>query len=70
MADAEQNVDPYEDRRSQPFYCPACGRGSSYQRECVGLGADRPHPPVEMVGTDELTAGNEDNFTKAPNTEQ
>lgn len=67
MAD-EQN-DPYAERRSLPFYCPACGRGSSYQRECVGLSADRPHPPVEVVATDELTEGNEDNFTKAPASE-
>lgn len=51
-------------------YCPACGRLSHYIRECVGLSADKPHPPVDMVPTDELHPdADPSEHTVAPNTD-
>lgn len=63
---------PGEDRapartQDEPFYCPGCGRRYSYRRECVGRSSEQPHPPIEVVSTDELN-GDPAHFTPAPNT--
>lgn len=49
-----------------PFYCPGCGALYKYQRECIGLDGSRPHPPIEVVSTDELKSGDEAKHTAAP----
>lgn len=36
-----------------PYYCPACGKLHKYPGMCTGSAA-APHPPVEVVSTDEL----------------
>ncbi len=50
---------------NHPFYCPGCGRLYNYQRECVGTGT-APHPPIDVVSTDELKSGDESKHTAAP----
>lgn len=47
------------------FYCPGCGKLVDYQRECQGTGA-APHPPIEVVSTDEIKSGDEMQHTAAP----
>lgn len=34
-------------------YCPGCGRLYDYPQRCQG-GREAPHPPIEVVSTDEL----------------
>jgi hypothetical protein len=47
------------------YYCPGCGRLVDYQQQCQGK-AESPHPPIEVVSTDELKTG--DQHTAAPAT--
>lgn len=57
--------------QSHPFYCPGCGRRWNFQTECVGLTAATPHPPIEVVSTDELNDDSEEGrakHTPAPGT--
>ena len=35
------------------FYCPGCGKLVDYPQRCEGR-AEAPHPPIEVVSTDEL----------------
>jgi len=49
-----------------PFYCPGCGALYKYQRECIGLSGAHPHPPIEVVSTDELKSGDTTQHTAAP----
>ena len=51
-----------------PFYCPGCGALYKYQRECIGLSGAHPHPPIEVVSTDELKSGDATTHTPAPAT--
>lgn len=37
-----------------PYYCPGCGRRWNFATECRGMTAAAPHPPIEVVSTDEL----------------
>lgn len=53
-------------KEESPFYCPGCGKRVDYQQQCTGR-PDSPHPPIEVVSTNELT-GPEAGFTAAPNT--
>jgi hypothetical protein len=50
------------------YYCPGCGALYHYQRACVGLNGASPHPPIEVVSTDELKAGDPSQHTPAPAT--
>lgn len=34
-------------------YCPGCGQVYDYQQRCQGT-AEKPHPPIEVVSTDEV----------------
>ena len=43
-------------------YCPACGLLYDYQQRCTGK-AESPHPPVEVVSTDELKEGDPSKHT-------
>jgi len=54
-----------ESPKDAPFYCPGCGRRFQYQQQCTGK-PESPHPPIEVVSTDELSG---DNPTAAPSTE-
>lgn len=47
------------------FYCPGCGALYDRARECSGRG-EAPHPPMEVVSTDELKAGDPSKHTEAP----
>ena len=47
-----------------PFYCPGCGKRVQYQQQCTGK-PESPHPPIEVVSTDELSG---DSHTAAPDT--
>lgn len=68
-AAVDTHFDQYgEPLPEQPYYCPGCGKRSKYPRECTGLAADKPHPPIEMIETDEL-AGDPSNHTAAPSTD-
>lgn len=40
--------------REHPFYCPGCGRVWNFLTECRGMTPAAPHPPIEVVSTDEL----------------
>lgn len=52
---------------TDPYYCPGCGRRYGYQTECRGMSAATPHPPIEVVSTDELKKGADtDKHTPAP----
>jgi hypothetical protein len=46
-----------------PFYCPGCGLTYDYQQRCTGK-AESPHPPIEVVSTDELKEGDPSKHTK------
>lgn len=48
-----------------PFYCPGCGRRWKFMTECRGMNPSTPHPPIEVVSTDELS-GDPENHTPAP----
>jgi predicted RNA-binding Zn-ribbon protein involved in translation (DUF1610 family) len=50
-----------------PFYCPGCGRRWNYRTECAGQSAGTPHPPIEVISTDELS-GDPEKHTPAPST--
>lgn len=60
----DHNGEPLEEAA---FYCPGCGRRSDYQKECRGSDV-APHPPIEVVSTDELS-GDPANHTPAPASE-
>lgn len=49
--DASQEAN--RDRKDAPFYCPGCGKRVEYQQQCQGK-PESPHPPMEVVSTDEL----------------
>lgn len=51
-----------------PYYCPGCGGLYKYPRECIGITAAQPHPPIEVVSTDELKTGDPTQHTAAPAT--
>lgn len=51
------------------FYCPGCGKVSTYPRECKGASKEAPHPPIEMVPTDELKGDDPSKYTPAPPSE-
>lgn len=53
--------------QSHPFYCPGCGRRWNFLTECRGQNTASPHPPIEVVSTDELT-GDPSELTPAPDT--
>ena len=44
------------------FYCPGCGLLYDYQQRCSGK-PESPHPPIEVVSTDELKAGDPSKHT-------
>lgn len=50
--------------KDAPFYCPGCGMRANYQKQCVGK-PEAPHPPIEVVSTDELQ-GDPEKHTPAP----
>lgn len=50
-----------------PYYCPGCGRRWQYEAACVGMTPAAPHPPIDVVSTDELYNGS-DEHTAAPDT--
>lgn len=50
----------------EPYYCPACGQRVEYRQQCTGQDAASPHPPTEVVSTDELNAGDPAQHTAAP----
>lgn len=58
----------YEKPAREGFYCPGCGKTSTYQRECVGP-KDKGHPAIEMVPAAELD-GDPADFTPAPDTDK
>lgn len=47
------------------YYCPGCGALYSRPRECTGRG-EAPHPPIEVVSTDELQGDDTSKHTAAP----
>lgn len=51
-------------------YCPGCGALGKYAQKCDGSGSPsgHPHPPLEMVSTDEL-GGDPHDHTRAPSTD-
>ncbi len=55
------------DSPEAPYYCPGCGRRWNYPTECRGQSPATPHPPIEVVSTDELS-GDPGNHTPAPAT--
>jgi hypothetical protein len=58
------NPDAPED---DPYYCPGCGARYEYRQKCLGMSPEHPHPPIEVVSTDELK-GDPSGFTPAPST--
>jgi hypothetical protein len=64
--DTTTTGDEGDDEGEKPpaFYCPGCGRMYGYQRECTGS-SEAPHPPIEVVSTDELS-GDPEGHTPAP----
>jgi hypothetical protein len=44
------------------FYCPGCGLTYDYQQRCTGK-LESPHPPIEVVSTDELKEGDTSKHT-------
>lgn len=52
-------------KQSHPFYCPGCGRRWNFPAECRGASDAAPHPPIEVVSTDELD-GDPEKHTAAP----
>ena len=53
------------DIQAHKFYCPGCGKLVDYQQQCRGRD-EAPHPPIEVVSTDELLAGDPSKHTPAP----
>lgn len=54
-------------REAAPFYCPGCGRRWNFLTECEGMNRSAPHPPIEVVSTDELREGADpEKHTPAP----
>jgi len=54
-----------QDIAEHEYYCPACGNLVHYQQQCTGAPGALPHPPVEVVSTQEL-AGDPAKHTPAP----
>lgn len=59
--------EPQGESKDAPFYCPGCGLRYEYRQKCTGR-PDAPHPPIEVVSTDELS-GDPSKHTAAPNTD-
>lgn len=57
----------FADIRQHTHYCPGCGKLSKYMRECSGK-AEAPHPPIDMVSTEELLGDDPTQHTPAPET--
>jgi hypothetical protein len=55
------------DINEHEFYCPGCGKLGDYPQKCTGRG-EAPHPPIEMVSTDELKGDDPSKHTAAPAT--
>jgi hypothetical protein len=53
--------------REFSHYCPGCGKGSKYMRECTGR-AEAPHQVIEMVSTAEVLGDDPSQHTPAPDT--
>lgn len=53
----EATETPEGERETAPFYCPGCGRRWNFLTECTGMNRSAPHPPIEVVSTDELREG-------------
>lgn len=62
---AEQDARDAPEATDAPFYCPGCGRRWKFMTECRGMNLAAPHPPIEVVSTDELT-GDPEHHTPAP----
>jgi len=63
----EKDTSTESHKEEAPFYCPGCGKRVQYQQQCTGR-PDAPHPPIEVVSTDELS-GDASKLTAAPSTE-
>jgi len=50
------------------YYCPGCGQLYDYAQQCVGR-PEAPHPPIEVVSTDELKGDDSTAHTAAPHTD-
>ena len=57
-----------EEINQHSYYCPGCGRLYHYPWECFGK-PESPHPPIEVVSTDELKGDDTSQHTAAPNTD-
>lgn len=57
-----------EDVKAHSHYCPGCGTLSHFIRQCFGR-PEAPHPPIDMIPTDELTSDDTSQHTAAPNTD-
>ena len=55
-AEGDTEVTPEDRPKDAPFYCPGCGRRYEYRQQCTGK-PESPHPPIEVVSTDELKSG-------------
>jgi hypothetical protein len=53
------------DIANHEFYCPGCGSLYDYPQKCNGATPATPHPPIEVVSTQEL-AGDPEGHTAAP----
>lgn len=60
---SQQSAQP--EKEYKDYYCPGCGRQYDYPQRCIGTG-EAPHPPIEVVSTDELKGDNPENHTPAP----
>lgn len=65
----DEPVKEPESKQSHPFYCPGCGRRWNYPTECRGQSDTAPHPPIEVVSTDELDSDDPEDHTAAPASE-
>lgn len=61
----ELQADRMEEIEQHDFYCPGCGALYDYRRPCNGTG-EAPHPPIEVVSTDELKGDDPSKHTPAP----
>lgn len=57
-----------EEVGNHSHYCPGCGKLVDYPQQCTGT-ATAPHPPIEVVSTDELKGDDTSAHTAAPNTD-
>ena len=59
----------HEEIGKHSHYCPGCGRLYDYLRECLGS-PSAPHPPIQVIPTDELKQDDVSQHTAAPNTDK